>query len=76
MTSGGFRSLLVFVSTEPLNVGLIHFDSQSLETLERRFFSKYFCMFTGVYIAIYVGPCRRSYNVRVRKFWTSKMLDK
>ena len=38
--------------------------------------SKDFCIFTGVYIAIYMGPCRGSYILLVRKFRTSEMLDK
>ena len=38
--------------------------------------SKDFCTFTGVYIAIYMGPCRRSYILLVRKIRTSEMLDK
>ena len=38
--------------------------------------SKDFCIFTGVYIAIYMGPCRNSYILLVRKFRTSKMLVK
>ena len=38
--------------------------------------SKDFCTFTGVDIAIYMGPCRKSYILLVRKFWTSEMLDK
>ena len=38
--------------------------------------SKNFCTFTGVYITIYMGPCRRSYILLVRKFQTSEMLDK
>ena len=37
---------------------------------------KDFCTFTGVYTAIYIGLCRRSYILLVRKFRTSKMLDK
>ena len=37
---------------------------------------KDFCTFTGVYTAIYMGPCRRSYILLVRKFRTSEMLDK
>ena len=36
--------------------------------------SKDFCTFTGVYTAIYMGPCRRSYNLR--KFRIFEMLDK
>ena len=42
----------------------------------RKIVSKDFCTFTGVYIAINMGPCRRSYILIVQKFWTSKMLDK
>ena len=38
--------------------------------------SKVFCTFTGIYTAIYMGPCRRSYILLVRKFRTSEMLDK
>ena len=38
--------------------------------------SKGFCKFTGVYIAIYMGPCRKSYFLLVRKFRASVMLDK
>ena len=38
--------------------------------------SKDFCTLAGVYIAIYMGPCRRSSIVLVWKFRTSKMLDK
>ena len=38
--------------------------------------SKDFCTFTGVYTAIYMGPCRRSYILLVRKFGTSEMLEK
>ena len=38
--------------------------------------SKDFCTITGVYIAIYMGPCRRSYILYFRKFRTSEMLDK
>ena len=38
--------------------------------------SKDFHKFTGVYTAIYMDPCRRSYILLVRKFRTSKMLDK
>ena len=38
--------------------------------------SKDFCAFTGVYIAIYIGPYRRSYILLVRKFQTSEMMDK
>ena len=37
---------------------------------------KDFCTFTGVYIAIYMGPCRRSYILLVQKFQTSEILDK
>ena len=35
-----------------------------------------FCTFTGVYTAIYMGSCRRSYILLVQKFQTSEMLDK
>ena len=42
----------------------------------RKIVSKDFCTFTGVYIAINMGPCHRSYILIVQKFWTSKMLDK
>ena len=38
--------------------------------------SKDFCAFTGVYIAIYMDPCRNSYIILIRKFRTSEMLDK
>ena len=38
--------------------------------------SKDFCTFTGVFIVIYMGPCRKSYVLLVRKFRTSEMLDK
>ena len=38
--------------------------------------SKYFYTFTGVYIAIYMGPCHKSYILLVRKFRISEMLDK
>ena len=38
--------------------------------------SKDFCTFTGVYTTIYMGPCRRSYILLVRKFRTSEMLNK
>ena len=38
--------------------------------------SKDFHKFTGVYTAIYMDPCRRSYILLVRKFRTSKLLDK
>ena len=38
--------------------------------------SKDFCTFTGVYIAIYMGPCRRSCIILVWKFRTSEMLEK
>ena len=38
--------------------------------------SKDFCTFTGVYIAIYMGPYHRSCIVLVWKFQTSEMLDK
>ena len=38
--------------------------------------SKDFCSFTGVFIAIYMGPCRRFYILLVQKFRTSEMLDK
>ena len=38
--------------------------------------SKDFCIFTGVYIAIYVGQCCKSYILLFRKFQTSEMLDK
>ena len=38
--------------------------------------SKDFCTFSVVYIAIYMGPCRRSYILLVRKFRTSEMLEK
>ena len=41
-----------------------------------KIFSKDFCTFTGVYVAIYMGPCRRSYILLVQKFRTSEMLDK
>ena len=37
---------------------------------------KDFCIFTGVYIAIYMGSCRRSYIVFAWKFRTSEILDK
>ena len=38
--------------------------------------SKDFCTFTGVYIAIYMGPYHRSCIILVWKFQTSEMLDK
>ena len=38
--------------------------------------SKDFCTFTGVFTAIYMGPCRKSYILLVRKFWNSEMLNK
>ena len=38
--------------------------------------SKDFCTFTGVYMAIYMGPYHRSCIVLVWKFQTSEMLDK
>ena len=38
--------------------------------------SKDFCTFTGVYIAIHMGPCRRSCILLNRKFPTSEMSDK
>ena len=38
--------------------------------------SKDFCTLTAVCIAIYIGPCRRSYILLVREFQTSKMLGK
>ena len=38
--------------------------------------SKDLCTFTGVYRAIYMGPCHRSYILLIRKFQTSEMLDK
>ena len=38
--------------------------------------SKDFCTLTAVYIAIYMGPCRRPYIPLVREFQTSKMLGK
>ena len=38
--------------------------------------SKDFCTFTGVCLAIYMGPCRRPYILPVQKFRTSEMLDK
>ena len=38
--------------------------------------SKDLCTFTSVYIAIYTGPCRKSYILLVRKFWTSEIFDK
>ena len=41
-----------------------------------KIFSKDFCKFTGYYLAIYLGPCRRSYILLVRKFRTSEMLGK
>ena len=68
-----FCAKLYFILTIVQNFN--HFDSQPSETLEWRF-SKDFCTFTGVYTAIYMGPCRRSYILLVRKFQTSAMLDK
>ena len=68
-----FCAKLYFILTIVQNFN--HFDSQPSETLEWRF-SKDFCTFTGVYTAIYMGPCRRSYILLVRKFRTSEMLDK
>ena len=38
--------------------------------------SKNFCTFAGVYTAIHMSSCCRSYNLLVQKFWTSEMLDK
>ena len=38
--------------------------------------SKDLCTFTSLFIAIYMGPCRKSYILLVRKFWTSEILDK
>ena len=38
--------------------------------------SKDVSIFTGYYIAIYIGPCRRSYILLLQKFGTSEMLDK
>ena len=37
---------------------------------------KDFCTFTVVYVAIYMGPCCKSYILLVRKFQNSEMLDK
>ena len=47
-----------------------HFDSQFLETVERRFLYIY-----SIYIVIYMRPCRRSYILLIRIFRTSEMLD-
>ena len=41
-----------------------------------KIFSKDFGTFTGVYVAIDMGPCHRSYILLVQKFRTSEMLDK
>ena len=38
--------------------------------------SKDFCTFPGVYIAIYMGPCRRFYILLAQQFQTSEMLGK
>ena len=38
--------------------------------------SKDFCTLTANYMAIYMGPCCRSYILLIRKFRTSEMLDK
>ena len=38
--------------------------------------SKNFWIFTGVFTAIYMGPCRKSYTLLARKFRTSEILDK
>ena len=35
-----------------------------------------FCTFTGVYTAIYMGSCRRTYILLAQKFQTSEMLHK
>ena len=37
---------------------------------------KEFCTFTGLYIAVYIGPYHKSYILLVRKFPTSEMPDK
>ena len=38
--------------------------------------SKDFYTFIGVYTAIYMGPCRRSYILLVQNFRTSEMLNR
>ena len=64
------KSYFILASVQNFN----HFDSQ-LWKYCMKIVSKDFCLLTGVCIAIYMWPCRRSYIPPVQKFRTSKMLN-